>query len=65
MYASYFVGEFGFLWAFPTAHNATILLVWAVAQILRIHAEEALLKQDPLYSAYCATVRWRLIPGVY
>jgi protein-S-isoprenylcysteine O-methyltransferase Ste14 len=65
MYASYFVGQLGFLYAFPTVWNAAIIAVWVAAQFYRMHAEERLLRKDALYAAYAAQVRWRLVPGLY
>ncbi len=65
MYASYFISQIGFLWAFPTLYNSAILAFWAGAQILRINAEERLLKKDALYRDYFSKVAWRLIPGLY
>lgn len=65
MYAAYMIGQAGFLYAFPSAWNAGVLALWAVAQVLRIQAEERLLRTSPDYVAYAAKVRWRLIPGVY
>lgn len=65
MYAAYMIGQAGFLYAFPSPWNVSVLAVWAVAQVLRIEAEERLLRTDPVYVAYAAKVRWRLIPGLY
>jgi protein-S-isoprenylcysteine O-methyltransferase Ste14 len=65
MYASYFIAQLGFLYAFPTLWNAAIIAAWAAIQILRINAEERLLKTEPCYQSYSAKVRWRLIPRVY
>jgi protein-S-isoprenylcysteine O-methyltransferase Ste14 len=65
MYASYFIAQLGFLYAFPTFWNATIIAAWAAIQVLRINAEERLLKTEPRYQAYAARVRWRLVPRVY
>lgn len=65
MYASYFVAQLGYFLAFPTVYNACVLSVWAVAQILRLQAEEGMLTRDEGYRAYAQRVRWRLVPGVY
>lgn len=65
MYAAYFFGMAGFLYAFPTWWNAGIIAVWTVMQVYRIHAEERVLVTAPSYRDYAARVRWRLIPGVY
>lgn len=65
MYASYFIAQLGFLYAFPTLWNAGIIAAWALIQLLRINAEERMLKTEPRYQAYAAAVRWRLVPRVY
>lgn len=65
MYASYFIAQLGFLYAFATPWNAAIIGAWAAIQVLRINAEERLLKTEPRYQAYAAQVRWRLIPRLY
>ncbi len=65
MYASYFIAQLGFLYAFPTLWNAAIIAAWTALQVLRINAEERLLKTEPRYQAYAAHVRWRLIPCVF
>jgi protein-S-isoprenylcysteine O-methyltransferase Ste14 len=65
MYAAYFIGQLGFLYAFPTLWNAALLAIWSGAQILRIFAEERVLAQSPVYRDYLARVRWRLAPGLF
>ncbi|MBS0386432.1 MAG: isoprenylcysteine carboxylmethyltransferase family protein [Proteobacteria bacterium] len=65
MYASYAIAQLGFLYAFPTLWNVAIIAVWAGLQLLRINAEERMLKTEPRYLAYAAKVRRRLIPWVY
>lgn len=65
IYVSYFVAELGYLCAFPTVRNAIVLGVWTAFQILRIRAEENILRTDPAYVAYAQRVKWRLAPGLY
>lgn len=65
MYASYFIAQLGFLYAFPTLWNAAIIAAWTAIQVLRINAEERLLKTDARYQTYATQVRWRLVPRVY
>jgi protein-S-isoprenylcysteine O-methyltransferase Ste14 len=65
MYAAYFVGLIGFLYAFPTIWNVALIAVWCVAQVLRVFAEERVLSQSPLYREYLLRVRWRVIPGLF
>jgi protein-S-isoprenylcysteine O-methyltransferase Ste14 len=65
MYVSYFIAQLGFLYAFPTLWNAGIIATWALIQVLRVHAEERLLRTDARYQTYAANVRWRLVPYLY
>jgi protein-S-isoprenylcysteine O-methyltransferase Ste14 len=65
MYAAYFISQLGFLYAFPTLWNALLILVWTGAQVLRMFAEERVLKRAPDYRDYAARVRWRVIPGLF
>lgn len=48
----------------PSALNAAIWVCECVLQLARARAEERFLSADPLYAAYCAQVRRRLIPWV-
>jgi protein-S-isoprenylcysteine O-methyltransferase Ste14 len=57
-----YAGAFGLN---PSWGNAGILCVWAVFQIVRIHAEERILMQDPDYQAHAQIVRYRLVPFIY
>lgn len=61
--ASYFVGvslALGSCWGLVASGLTTLGLVW------RLLDEEALLARElPGYAAYCAKVRWHLIPGVF
>jgi len=65
LYMSYFINIVGFFLNNASWYNALIILVWAVAQVVRIRHEEVLLGEDSLYLQYRANVRWRLIPYVY
>ena len=65
LYLAYFVNIVGFFVNNASWHNALVILVWAVAQLVRIRYEEVLLGEDSLYVQYSANVRWRLIPYVY
>jgi protein-S-isoprenylcysteine O-methyltransferase Ste14 len=65
MYAGYLLTHLAFLAVNPIAWN---LLVYALAdglQLPRLLAEERLLNEDPDYRAYAASVRYRLIPGLF
>ncbi len=65
MYLAYVIGDIGYNlqeWNFGTVLLA--LAGWA-SLIYRIHAEERVLSKDPGWSQYAATVRYRLIPGIW
>ena len=65
MYAGYIVVQLGFILANPTPRNLAIYAIaWSV-QVARIVREERWLMSDPEYQAYAATVRFRLVPGVF
>ena len=64
-YAGYLLVHIGLLLLMPSWLNAAIYAIGWTAQLRRLRAEEALLGEDEAYRAYCARVRWRLVPGVY
>jgi protein-S-isoprenylcysteine O-methyltransferase Ste14 len=65
MYLSYMLADIGYNlqeWNF-----GTLMLVtagWA-SLLYRIHAEERILSKDDGWSAYVASVRYRLLPGLW
>lgn len=65
MYAGYLLGHIAFLLMNPTARNVAVYVVCYVLQIPRLLLEERLLAHDPRYRDYQATVKYRLIPGVF
>ncbi|MDD5217374.1 MAG: methyltransferase [Candidatus Omnitrophica bacterium] len=51
-----------------TVMNAAVffsICVWSFIYFLRAITEERHLIADPDYQAYCRTVKWRFVPGVY
>jgi protein-S-isoprenylcysteine O-methyltransferase Ste14 len=65
MYLSYVLADIGYNlqeWNFVTL--LLVLLGWA-SLIYRIHAEERLLSQHTEWPAYAASVRYRLLPGLW
>jgi protein-S-isoprenylcysteine O-methyltransferase Ste14 len=65
MYLAYVLADIGYNlqeWNFGTA-----LLVMAgwLSLLYRIHAEEWILSHDAGWSAYVASVRYRLLPGLW
>lgn len=65
MYASYLIGQVGYLLGALSLFNVGVLVVAVGGQLVRIAAEERVLRGDATYRAYCRQVRYRLIPGVY
>jgi protein-S-isoprenylcysteine O-methyltransferase Ste14 len=65
MYLAYVLADIGYNlqeWNFGTA--LMVLAGWA-SLFYRIHAEERILAQNPIWSTYVALVRYRLIPGIW
>jgi protein-S-isoprenylcysteine O-methyltransferase Ste14 len=65
IYFGYLVTHAAFLVAHPTAWNVVLLVAADLALVLRAIQEERTLRRDPAYAAYCARVRWRLVPRVF
>jgi protein-S-isoprenylcysteine O-methyltransferase Ste14 len=65
MYTGYVVTQLGFLLLNPSLLNLTVYgAAWAML-LLRIEEEEKMLSLDPVYRDYAASVRYRLLPGLY
>ena len=65
IYLSHAITMTGFLVANGGPVNIALLAVIFTAQLMRIRAEERVLRETGDYEAYAANVRWRLVPGVY
>jgi len=65
IYAGYLIFHVGVLLMFPSLWNLSVYFVAYSIQVPRLLAEERLLSLDPRYQKYMATVRYRLLPGVY
>jgi protein-S-isoprenylcysteine O-methyltransferase Ste14 len=65
MYAGYIIIYVGFLLNNPLMRNLYIYTAALALQVLRVLAEESILKTDPIYDAYVRRVRFRLIPAVF
>ncbi|MGE5469736.1 MAG: methyltransferase family protein [Bacteroidota bacterium] len=65
IYFGYLIAHVGFLLANFSFQNVVVLVVLYLAQMLRIHREEAMLAQFAGYREYRKAVRYRLIPGLY
>jgi protein-S-isoprenylcysteine O-methyltransferase Ste14 len=55
----------GFLIANFWWWNALVFATVLIFQVLRIQAEERVLRATSDYQSYAARVRWRLVPGLY
>jgi protein-S-isoprenylcysteine O-methyltransferase Ste14 len=65
MYAGYLLSHLAFLSMNPTLWNLAVYALCDGLQVLRLLYEERLLSRDPSYRAYQASVRYRLIPGLF
>lgn len=65
LYAGYFLSIGAFLIQNFSLLNISIFVVFAVAQILRVFAEEKVLIKDPEYEEYTKRVKWRIIPYIW
>ncbi len=65
IYAAYQLLHLGYVVNHPTPAAGIIVFLTLVAQVLRILAEESLLRQDPAYRAYMQRVRYRLLPPLF
>jgi protein-S-isoprenylcysteine O-methyltransferase Ste14 len=64
LYASELIALLGTVLVSPSPWNWTIWILECALQVARARAEENFLGKDPVYRAYRARVRYRLIPGV-
>ena len=65
MYAGYIIVYIGFLLNNPLMRNLYLYAATLVLQVMRLLAEERILKTDPAYDAYARRVHFRLIPAVF
>lgn len=68
IYLGYLIGHLGFLLSNFSWHNLLVLVGLYVAQTLRMLREESVLKagdQGATYLAYCAAVRFRIVPYLF
>ena len=65
MYLSYVIGDIGY--NLQEWNIGTVLMVMAgwIALLYRIHAEERILSQHADWPQYAASVRYRLVPGLW
>jgi protein-S-isoprenylcysteine O-methyltransferase Ste14 len=65
MYLGYILAETGFVFDNFSILNLFTLAVSVLFLLLRLRAEERLLRTDPIYKAYAKKIRWKLIPFVF
>lgn len=65
MYAGYIIIFVGFFLNNPLLQNLVVYTVTIVLQVMRILAEEKVLRNDPAYGAYAGRVRYRLLPALF
>lgn len=65
MYAGYLLVHIGFFFTNLTSWNLGIFILCYYVQISRILAEERLLSDDPDYSEYMSSVKYRLVPWFF
>ena len=65
MYAGYAITHVGFLLAMPSLRTAFLYATALCLQLIRISREERVLNQSEDYRTFAASVRYRLLPGVY
>lgn len=65
IYLGYALSHVGVVFFAPSAWNLAVYAFAFVLQINRIFREERVLLADSAYRAYSASVRFRLVPGVF
>lgn len=65
IYAGYLLTHIGYILSGPNVWNIAIYGATTALQIVRILAEERVLKADPRYQEMCSKVRYRLVPFVF
>lgn len=65
MYAAHLLVGTAYVVGAPSWRNAAVALAVGALLLVRLRREEAVLAADDRYRAYCARVRWRLVPGCW
>jgi protein-S-isoprenylcysteine O-methyltransferase Ste14 len=65
MYLSYVLGDVGYNLQEGNIGTTLIVIAGWTSLLYRIHAEERLLSQDARWPAYAASVRRRILPGIW
>lgn len=65
IYAGYIITYIAFLLVNPRVENAALYLFTITLIVVRVLAEERVLRADPVYAAFMARVKFRLAPGLF
>jgi protein-S-isoprenylcysteine O-methyltransferase Ste14 len=65
MYGGYIIAYVGFLLNNPLPWNLAVYAMTVLLLVMRVLAEERVLKMDPVYDAYSGCVRFRMIPALF
>ena len=65
MYLGYILADTGFVINDFSFFNAVVLTASVILLVLRLRAEERLLREDPTYRTYARKIPWKLIPFVF
>lgn len=65
IYLSHTMTTTGFVLANFSPWNVAVLVTLTICQVLRMDAEERVLRDSGPYAEYAQRVRWRLVPGLY
>jgi protein-S-isoprenylcysteine O-methyltransferase Ste14 len=65
IYASYVLLQFGYVLQSISVRNVLVMVLVCSCNIGRARAEERFLSSSAAYDEYEASVRWRLLPGVW
>ena len=65
IYFAYLVADIGYNLTEWARGSVLVMLVGWASLVYRIQAEERILSQDPAWADYRASVRYRLIPGIW
>jgi protein-S-isoprenylcysteine O-methyltransferase Ste14 len=65
IYFAYLLGDIGYNLMEWNPGTALLVIAGWTSLVYRIRAEERVLSQSPQWPAYVASVRWRLLPGLW
>lgn len=65
LYMGYILSDIGILLSQFSYWNLGVVIIAGLMLVLRIRFEEAFLRQDPEYLAFCDKTRFRLLPGIW